>query len=69
MGTARGCHAAQRAWLKRYWENSDVEVLENPEITQATRWCIFQLAQAAARSDQMGVAAKGVSGSGYEGHY
>ena len=33
------------------------------------RWCLFQLAQATARSDQLGIAAKGVTGSGYEGHY
>jgi alpha,alpha-trehalose phosphorylase len=62
-------YTAQRAWLERYWKDSDVEILDHPDLTQATRWCIFQLAQAAARSDQMGVAAKGVSGSGYEGHY
>lgn len=62
-------YAAQRDWLERFWENSDVEVRDRADITQVTRWCIFQLAQAAARSDQMGVAAKGVSGSGYEGHY
>ncbi len=62
-------HAAQRHWLERFWANSDVEVVGLPDITQTARWCIFQLAQAAARSDQMGVAAKGVSGSGYEGHY
>ena len=30
---------------------------------------MFSLAQAAARSDQQGVPAKGLTGSGYEGHY
>lgn len=62
-------YAAQRAWLERFWADSDVEVVGHPDITQTARWCVFQLAQAAARSDQLGVAAKGVSGSGYEGHY
>jgi len=62
-------HAAQRAWLGRFWLDSDVEVPDRPDITQTVRWSIFQLAQASARSDQMGVSAKGVSGSGYEGHY
>jgi alpha,alpha-trehalose phosphorylase len=33
------------------------------------RWNIYQLAQAAARADGLGVAAKGVTGSGYSGHY
>lgn len=59
----------QRHWLTEYWANSDVEVVGQEPIQQATRWCIFQLAQAAARSDQLGIAAKGVTGSGYEGHY
>lgn len=38
-------------------------------LQQAVRWNVFQLAQAAARADGRGVSAKGVSGSGYSGHY
>src|SRR5690625_7518517 len=30
---------------------------------------MYQLAQSSARSDQWGIPAKGVTGSGYEGHY
>ena len=59
----------QRAWLDDYWERSDVEIAEQPALQQATRWNLFQLAQATARTDGGGVAAKGVSGSGYGGHY
>ena len=36
---------------------------------QAIRFNLFSLAQASARADQWGVPAKGVTGSGYEGHY
>lgn len=61
--------AAQREWLDRFWENSDVLLPGQPEAQQAVRWSIFQLAQAAARADGRGIAAKGVSGSGYSGHY
>ncbi|WP_370893953.1 glycoside hydrolase family 65 protein [Janibacter sp. GXQ6167] len=61
-------HAAQRAWLDAYWERTDVVIEGQPRIQQATRWCLYQLAQAAARADQLGIAAKGVTGSGYEGH-
>ncbi len=60
---------AQRAWLDEFWENTDIELGEQPAIQQAVRWCLFQLAQATARSDQLGISAKGVTGSGYEGHY
>ena len=38
-------------------------------LQQAIRYNLFSLAQASARADQQGVPAKGVTGSGYEGHY
>ncbi|MCL3863182.1 glycoside hydrolase family 65 protein [Actinotalea sp. K2] len=61
--------ADQRAWLDAYWERSDVEVEGHPEVQQAIRWNLFQLAQAAARAEGNGISAKGVTGSGYSGHY
>ena len=36
---------------------------------QAVRWNLFQLAQASARTQEQGIAAKGVTGGGYDGHY
>ncbi|MFE1664217.1 glycoside hydrolase family 65 protein [Microbacterium sp. P02] len=59
----------QRAWLDDFWARSDVRIGGHGDLQQATRWCLFQLAQAAARADGLGVPAKGVSGSGYSGHY
>jgi alpha,alpha-trehalose phosphorylase len=59
----------QREWLDRFWERSDVEIVGYPELQQAVRWNLFMLAQAAARADSQGVPAKGVTGSGYSGHY
>ncbi|MDR6868991.1 alpha,alpha-trehalose phosphorylase [Microbacterium resistens] len=56
-------------WLEAFWERSDVRIGGHDDLQQATRWCLFQLAQAAARADGAGVSAKGVSGSGYSGHY
>jgi len=61
--------ADQRAWLDDYWARSDVEVEGQPVMQQAIRWNLFQLAQAAGRADGNGIAAKGVTGSGYGGHY
>lgn len=61
--------ADQRAWFDRFWDHCDVVVEGHPEMQQAIRFNLFQLAQASARADQQGVPAKGVSGSGYEGHY
>lgn len=62
-------YALQREWLDEFWRSADVVIESQPAIQQAVRWNLFQLVQAAARSDQLGIAAKGVSGSGYEGHY
>ena len=50
----------------------DVEVRPTSRargVQQAIRFNLFTLAQASARADQQGVPAKGVTGSGYEGHY
>ncbi|MBC7724844.1 MAG: glycoside hydrolase family 65 protein [Burkholderiaceae bacterium] len=59
----------QREWLDAYWDRSDVEVPGLDGVQQAIRWNIFQLAQASARAEGLGIPAKGVTGSGYSGHY
>src|SRR5215207_8530157 len=61
--------ADQREWLDRFWERSDVVVHGQPALQQAIRWNLFQVAQATARAEQSGVPAKGVTGTGYSGHY
>lgn len=61
--------AHQRAWLDEFWQRSDVRIGGHGDLQQATRWCLFQLAQATARADGQGVPAKGMTGSGYSGHY
>ncbi len=59
----------QREWLTDYWARSDVRITDQDEVQQAVRWNLFQLAQAAARAESNGVPAKGLTGSGYGGHY
>ncbi|MDO8381786.1 MAG: glycosyl hydrolase family 65 protein [Microbacterium sp.] len=59
----------QREWMDAFWKRSDVRIGGHDDLQQATRWCLFQLAQAASRADGQGVPAKGVTGSGYSGHY
>ncbi|BDI23974.1 glycoside hydrolase family 65 protein [Herbiconiux sp. L3-i23] len=67
-GVARQ-YEKQREWFDGFWSRSDVEIPHDPELQQAVRWNLFQLAQATSRADGLGVAAKGVTGSGYSGHY
>lgn len=59
----------QREFLDEFWHRSDVRVDAEKGVQQAIRWNLFQLAQASARADGRGISAKGVSGSGYSGHY
>ncbi len=66
---ADGLYAEQRAWLEAVWQDADVLVPGQPAVQQAVRWNLFQLLQATAKADGRGVSAKGVTGSGYSGHY
>ena len=61
--------AQSTAHYDEYWITADVSIGGQPELQQAVRWALFQLAQATARAGVAGIPAKGVSGSGYEGHY
>lgn len=61
--------AAQREHLDEFWERADVRVEGDRAIQQAVRWNLFQLAQACLRAEGHGVPAKGLTGSGYGGHY
>lgn len=70
---------SQRQFLKKYWRICDVRmaVIERrkgrgrstEEWQQAIRWNLFQLCQASSRAEGSGIPAKGLTGSGYEGHY
>lgn len=61
--------ADQAEWLSEFWDRADIQISDQPEIQQAVRWNLFQVAQASIRAEGFGIAAKGVSGSGYSGHY
>jgi alpha,alpha-trehalose phosphorylase len=61
--------ARHKAHVAAFWRRSDVQVDGAPEVQLAVRFNLFQLLQATARGDGYGVPAKGLTGSGYEGHY
>jgi alpha,alpha-trehalose phosphorylase len=61
--------AAHHRHVDEFWARSDVELSGVPELQRRVRFNLFQLLQATARSEGHGVAAKGVTGRGYEGHY
>ncbi|MDQ4070261.1 MAG: family 65 glycosyl hydrolase [Actinomycetota bacterium] len=63
-----GLLAEQRGYLDDFWAGADVEVDGDPEIEQAARFALFQVLQSGARAEGRAIPAKGLSGSGYDGH-
>lgn len=55
--------------ISEFWESSDIQLEGAPLLQQAIRYSLFSVMQASRRSEGHGVAAKGVTGLGYEGHY
>jgi alpha,alpha-trehalose phosphorylase len=63
-----GLLAEQRAFLDAFWEGADVEVDGDVEIQHAVRFGLFHILQAGARAEQRPIPAKGLTGTGYDGH-
>ncbi len=69
--------AEQRRYLDDFWEQSDIQVESRPDVAkvttgeflQALRFNIYQVFQASARAEGVGIPAKGLTGQAYEGHY
>jgi alpha,alpha-trehalose phosphorylase len=67
----------QRERLDAFWEQSDITIEGREDaqhalrfnIQQAVRFNLFQVRQASARVEGHGIAAKGLTGRGYEGQY
>jgi alpha,alpha-trehalose phosphorylase len=63
-----GLLAEQRSYLDEFWEGADVELDGDAEIQQAVRFGLFHILQAGARAEFRPIAAKGLTGTGYDGH-
>ncbi|HEY1916589.1 MAG TPA: glycosyl hydrolase family 65 protein [Streptosporangiaceae bacterium] len=63
-----GVLAEQREYLDKFWAGADVEVSGDAEIQQAVRFGLFHILQAGARAENRPIAAKGLTGPGYDGH-
>jgi alpha,alpha-trehalose phosphorylase len=62
--------STQSEFMEAFWNRSDVRVEGgHPQLQQAIRWNLYQLAQASGRVEGAGIAAKGLTGQAYEGHY
>jgi alpha,alpha-trehalose phosphorylase len=63
-----GLLAGQREYLDDFWERGDVELDGDDKLQQAVRFALFHALQAGARGEQRAIAAKGLTGPGYDGH-
>jgi alpha,alpha-trehalose phosphorylase len=63
-----GLTTEQRRYLDDFWAAADVEVEGNAQLQQAIRFGLFHVLQAGARAEGRGIAAKGLTGPGYDGH-
>jgi alpha,alpha-trehalose phosphorylase len=61
--------AAHVRAVTSFWDTSDVVWDGYPAAQQAVRFSLFSVFQATARSEGLGAPAKGLTGTGYEGHY
>ena len=70
--------AGQQQYMDEFWRRSDVQLSgidearvkrTTVEIQQAIRFNLYHVLQASARAETTGVAAKGLTGHAYEGHY
>jgi len=63
-----GLVAAQRGYLDDFWASADVRLDGDPELQQAARFGLFHVLQAGARAERRPIPAKGLTGTGYDGH-
>ena len=64
-----GALADHQREVSDFWERSEVAVEGEWAAQQALHFSLFTIMQASLRSEGHGVPAKGLTGTGYEGHY
>ncbi|RKX81389.1 MAG: glycoside hydrolase family 65 protein [Spirochaetes bacterium] len=60
---------AQESFLKDFWDKSDIIISGDQDLQTGLRFNLFHLLQSTGRNGKVSIAAKGLTGLGYEGHY
>jgi alpha,alpha-trehalose phosphorylase len=63
-----GLSAGQRDYLDEFWNVAHIEIEGDPQLQLAVRFAHFHVLQAAARAEGRAIPAKGLTGTGYDGH-
>ncbi len=61
--------AEQAEFLRVFWEGADIALDGDEALQQGIRFNLFHLLQSVGRDGKTNIAAKGLTGEGYEGHY
>ncbi|NLL66930.1 MAG: glycoside hydrolase family 65 protein [Clostridiaceae bacterium] len=59
----------QFQYLSGFWEHCAMKIDGDDQIDNAMRYNMYQMAQSVSKDQYGNIAAKGLSGEGYEGHY
>lgn len=59
----------QAEYLQSFWSGASIHIDGDPSMQEGLHFNIFHLLQSAGRDGITSIAAKGLSGEGYEGHY
>lgn len=59
----------QKEYLSNFWSQCEIDVYGQEDLTYAIKYSQYQLLAAAGDDGLSQVAAKGLTGAGYEGHY
>ena len=62
-------YQAQRDYLANFWTNCEMEIDGDEDMNSAVAFNMYELLQSSAKDEYASIAAKGMSGEGYEGHY
>lgn len=60
---------AQESFLNNFWDRSDVLIEGDKDLQFGLRFNLFHLLQSTGSNGRVSIAAKGLTGLGYEGHY
>lgn len=59
----------QQEYLREYWEKAYLTIEGDDELSRAVRFNLYQMIASVGKDPHCNIAAKGLSGEGYEGHY
>ncbi|MGG0717753.1 glycosyl hydrolase family 65 protein [Robertmurraya massiliosenegalensis] len=61
--------AEQEHYMHQFWSKSDIQIDGDEELQVGIRFNVYHLLQSVGKDPVSNIAAKGLSGEGYEGHY